>query len=60
MSEEDKALLDLSFAIAMVAPAIEFFQQPAVVCGFDARKFLPTHEPTTDRPIMSIAPQSLY
>lgn len=59
MSEEDRALLDLSFAIAMVSPAVEFFKQPAVVCGFDARKFLPTHEPTSDRPIMSIAPQAL-
>lgn len=59
MSEEDRALLDFSFAVAMIAPAVEFFGQPAVVCGFDARKFLPTHEPTSERPAMSIAPQSL-
>ena len=59
LSGEDRALLDFSFAIAMVAPAIEFFGQPAVVCGFDSRKFLPLHEPTSDRPSMSIAEQSL-
>lgn len=58
MSKEDKALLGLCYGMAMVAPAIELFGQPAVVCGFDARKFLPTHEPTSDRPAMSIAHQS--
>ena len=59
MSSEDEALLQFSFAIAMITPAIELFDQPAVVCGFDARKFLPLHEATSDRPGMSIAPQTL-
>jgi hypothetical protein len=48
----------LAMAAAQIAPAVELFKQPAVVCGFDARLFLPTHEPVPRRPKMSIAPQS--
>ena len=55
LSAEENNLLQLSYALAMVAPAVEFFGQPAVVCGFDARKFLPTHEPVANRPAMSVA-----
>ena len=55
LNEEEKNLLQLSYALAMIAPAVEFFGQPAVTCGFDARKFLPTHEPVANRPTMSIA-----
>lgn len=39
----------------MVAPAVGFFGQTAVVCAFDSREFLPTHEAVADRPAMSIA-----
>jgi hypothetical protein len=52
-------LMDLAYSLAMVAPAVEMFKQPAVVCGFDARKFLPTHEPTSTRPSMSVARKAL-
>lgn len=48
----------LAMAAAQIAPAVELFKQPAVVCGFDARLFLPTHEAVPRRPKMSIAPQS--
>lgn len=55
LTAEERNLLDLSYALAMVAPAVEFFGQTAVVCGFDSRKFLPTHEAVANRPVMSIA-----
>jgi len=59
MPEEASKLMDLAYSLAMVAPAVEMFKQPAVVCGFDARNFLPTHEPTSVRPSMSIARKAL-
>lgn len=55
---EAERLFGLSLAAAQIAPAVELFKQPAVVCGYDAREFLPTHEATSRRPKMSIAPQS--
>ena len=55
---EAERLFLLSLAAAQIAPAVELFKQPAVVCGFDAREFLPTHEAVPRRPKMSIAPQS--
>src|SRR3546814_3095744 len=58
LTPEEKTLLELSYSLAMVAPAVEFFGQTAVVCGFDSRKFLPTHEAVADRPVMSIARRS--
>ncbi len=58
LTPEEKTLLELSYSLAMVAPAVEFFGQTAVVCGFDSRKFLPTHEAVADRPVMSIARES--
>lgn len=58
LPEDAQRLYRLSLAAAQIAPAVELFRQPAVVCGFDARKFLPTHEAVPNRPKMSIAPQS--
>lgn len=58
LPEDAQRLYLLTLAAAQIAPAVELFRQPAVVCGFDARKFLPTHEAVPDRPKMSIAPQS--
>lgn len=59
MPKEAKKLADLAYSLAMVGPAVEMFKQPAVVCGFDARNFLSTHEPTSTRPSMSIARKAL-
>lgn len=58
LTAEENNLLELSYSLAMIAPAVEFFGQPAVACGFDARKFLPTHEPVANRPAMSVARES--
>ena len=58
MPADAQHLLNLAFAAAMLAPAVEMFKQPAVVCGFDPRNFLPTHEPTSTRPVMSYAPKA--
>lgn len=55
---EVERLFGLALSAAQIAPAVELFKQPAVVCGFDAREFLPTHEAAPRRPKMSIAPQS--
>lgn len=55
---EVERLFGLALSAAQIAPAVELFKQPAVVCGFDAREFLPTHEAVPLRPKMSIAPQS--
>lgn len=59
LPKEAEKLRDMAFSLAMVGPAVEMFKQPAVVCGFDARKFLSTHEPTSTRPSMSIARKAL-
>ncbi len=58
LPEHAQRLLELTLSLAQIAPAIEMFFQPAVVCGFDAKEFLPTHEATSTRPAMSVAPQS--
>ena len=58
LPEDAQRLLELTLSLAQIAPAIEMFFQPAVVCGFDAKLFLPTHEATPTRPAMSVAPQS--
>lgn len=54
---ETMTLLELAYAIAEIAPAVEMFGQKYVTSTFDARDFLPTHEPILKRPKMSIAPQ---
>jgi len=58
LPEDAQRLFEMTLSLAQIAPAIEMFFQPAVVCGFDAKQFLPTHEPTSTRPTMSTAPQS--
>lgn len=53
----EKTLLELTYAIAEIAPAVEMFGQKYVTSTFDARDFLPTHEPVLKRPKMSVAPK---
>lgn len=53
----EKTLLELAYAVAEIAPAVEMFGQKYVTSTFDARDFLPTHEPVLKRPKMSTAPQ---
>jgi regulator of sigma D len=57
LGEEEQTLLDLSYSLAEVAPAVEMFNQKYVTATFDARDFLPTHEPVLKRSKMSIAPK---
>ncbi|HIL78522.1 MAG TPA: hypothetical protein EYG48_06410 [Methylococcales bacterium] len=57
LGEEEQTLLELSYALAEVAPAVEMFNQKYVTATFDARDFLPTHEPVLKRSKMSIAPK---
>lgn len=57
LGEKEQTLLDLSFALAEVAPAVEMFNQKYVTATFDARDFLPTHESVLKRSKMSIAPK---
>ena len=37
----EQRLLDLALSLAEVAPAIEFYKQPAVIDGYDPRRFVP-------------------
>jgi hypothetical protein len=37
----ERRLLDLALSLAEVAPAIEFYKQPAVIDGYDPRRFVP-------------------
>ena len=37
----EQRLLDLALALAEVAPAIEFYKQPAVIDGYDPQRFVP-------------------
>jgi hypothetical protein len=37
----ERRLLDLTLSLAEVAPAIEFYKQPAVIDGYDSRRFVP-------------------
>jgi hypothetical protein len=36
-------LLHLTFSLAEIAPAVELFKQPSVADGYDATRFVPTH-----------------
>jgi hypothetical protein len=54
---EAMTLLELTYALAEIAPAVEMFGQKYVTSTFNAMDFLPTHEPYLQRPKMSIAPQ---
>ncbi len=56
MPGDAKELLILGYSLAEIAPAVEMFQQVYVTPTFDARNFLPTHEPVKQRPKMSISP----
>ncbi len=37
----EKRLLDLTLSLAEIAPAIEFYKQPAVIDGYDPLRFVP-------------------
>jgi hypothetical protein len=37
-------LLNLTFSLAEIAPAVEQFKQPSVADGYDATRFVPTHD----------------
>jgi hypothetical protein len=37
----EKRLLDLALSLAEIAPAIEFYKQPAVIDGYDPQRFAP-------------------
>lgn len=37
----EKRLLDLALSLAEIAPAIEFYKQPAVIDGYDPLRFVP-------------------
>ena len=41
MPEEAGRLLNITLSLAEVAPAVEFYQQPEVVDGFPADRFIP-------------------
>jgi hypothetical protein len=41
LPEAERRLLDLALSLAEVAPAIEFYKQPAVIDGYDPLRFVP-------------------
>jgi len=43
MPTDAQRLLDLTFSLAEIAPAVELFKQPSVADGYDAARFAPTH-----------------
>jgi hypothetical protein len=43
MPADAQRLLDLTFSLAEIAPAVEQFKQPSVADGYDATRFVPTH-----------------
>jgi hypothetical protein len=43
--EDGMRLLRLSFSLAEVAPAVEFYRQPQVVDGFPPARFVPVRVP---------------
>lgn len=45
MPEDARRLLDLTLSLAEVAPAVEFYQQPGVIDGFPAERFVPIDVP---------------
>ena len=44
MPADARRLLDLTFSLAEIAPAVEQFKQPSVADGYDATRFVPTHK----------------
>ena len=44
MPEREKALFYMLLSLAEVANAVEIFQQPQVIDGFDPERFIPMHE----------------
>ena len=45
MPEDMQRLLNLTLSLAEVAPAVEFYQQPRVIDGFPAERFVPIDVP---------------
>jgi gamma-glutamylcysteine synthetase len=43
MPADAQRLLHLTFSLAEVAAAVELFKQPGVADGYDAARFVPTH-----------------
>jgi hypothetical protein len=43
MPADAQRLLHLTFSLAEIAPAVEQFKQPSVADGYDATRFVPTH-----------------
>ena len=43
MPADAQRLLHLTFSLAEIAPAVELFKQPSVADGYDATRFVPTH-----------------
>ena len=43
MPADAQRLLHLTFSLAEVAAAVELFKQPSVADGYDATRFVPTH-----------------
>jgi hypothetical protein len=39
MPEQAKQLLDLALSLAEIAPAVEWYNQPTVIDGFDSRRY---------------------
>ena len=43
MPADAQRLLHLTFSLAEIASAVELFKQPSVADGYDATRFVPTH-----------------
>ena len=43
MPADAQRLLQLTFSLAEIASAVELFKQPGVADGYDAARFVPTH-----------------
>lgn len=41
MPEDAARLLNITLSLAEIAPAVEFYQQPEVIDGFPAERFIP-------------------
>tara|TARA_B100000795_G_C22557425_1_gene344931 strand:- start:200 stop:568 length:369 start_codon:yes stop_codon:yes gene_type:complete len=44
MPEEELNLYAMLLSLAEIAPAVEFYHQPAVIDGFDPKRFLPVED----------------
>ena len=44
MPEDARRLFYLALSLAEVAPAVELYNQPGVIDGFDPARFVPDHE----------------